>query len=317
LLHGDLAAVYQHPGNQAGPFQQLAAAIFRAMVPAGFEVAGLRVAGATALVLGAVVGLSKLRASLGLRPGPLRVLVVSALIAVWEVPGYGLDGHLAELAIPVMWVAAGLAMRKGMPNVGALLVGLSAGWEPWGLLGIPLLLCAPASALRVARLGALAVATTMALYLPFALSGTFAMFDYVWPIGSGSLWHHLMPGRSSFTWWMRAVQGAGSVAVGALVAAGLRSSRHLIWLVPLAVFETRLLLDPIAYDYYYTVPQLLGLIGLCLLEGERRRNMACVAVLAYLQFAIIPASRLSVLAISLVLVLYLAWALRPRATASG
>jgi hypothetical protein len=317
LLHGDLSDVYRDRTNQSGLFQLLSGAVFRALVPHHLELPALRAVGALVLVLGAVVGLARLRTAVGLRPAPVLILALGGLLALWEIPGYGLDCHLAELAIPATWITVGLAMRRGRPYVAAVLLGLSAGWELWGLLGAPLLLHGRTKRSLSVQLGAASAATAAALYLPFALTGHFAMFEYVWPIDNDSLWHHVSPGRLTFVWWMRVAQGAAAVTVGAVAARWLRTSRHLMWLVPLAVFDTRLLLDPIAYDYYYVTAQLLAAAGVGLLDRESARDKVLIAGLAYTQFATTSATRLPLLAGSVALSIYLARALRPPTTASG
>jgi hypothetical protein len=316
LVHGDLAAVYNRDSNQGGPLELLAAWGFRALTPAGLEVPALRISGAVALVVGTIAAVRSLRDHLALRASPLLALGLGLSIVIWEIPAYPLDGHLAELVIPVAWVAAALAMRSGRPYTAAGLIALSAGVEIWGVLGVACLLQPLPSRHRLPVIAAVCGGGVAALYAPFFLAGSFAGFGHTWPIATSSIWHYVTPAQASFTWWMRLAQGAVAVGAAACAVPLVRTSRHGIWLIPLVVAETRLLLDPLAYPYYYVVPQLLVLAGVAVLDDEPPADMCLLVVLAYVQFVFSPGSRLFLLALSLVAVSWLAWRVRRRDWAS-
>ena len=85
-------------------------------------------------------------------------------------------GHPAQILIPVSWIAAGAFARQGRTATAGALIGLGAGLETWGMLGLPILLLAPN--LRRATVGAgTAIATAALLFLPFVALGEFQMFE--------------------------------------------------------------------------------------------------------------------------------------------
>jgi hypothetical protein len=313
LLSGQLSDVYRDPGNQGGPFELLAAAVFQAMIPGRLDLFVLQVGGAALLVVAAAAGVHALRRHFQLPPLPALSLGLAAVVAVWEVPGYALDGHAAELAIPAMWLISGLLMQGGRSSLVAALLGLSCGWEPWGALGLPILLGSPRPAWRLIARAAIAASAGAILYVPFILSGEFRMFEHRWLIGTDTL-PHLLGVRGEFSWWMRLLQGCACIVVGSAVAWRSRGSRHALWLVPLVVIQTRLLLDPVdPYGYYFVVPQLLALTGVALLHAEPARVKVGVVALAYAQFLVTEDSlRLPLLALSLAGTCVLAAAVRPR-----
>jgi hypothetical protein len=179
---------------------------------------------------------------------PAQGLVGLAAVALGltaDADGYG---HPAQVAVPLLWVLAGLETRRGRTVRGGALLGLSAGLEVWGLLGAPVLLLAPRVRRAVGGLAAQA-ALVGALYLPFVLAGEFRMFDYHWKVESGTLVHFLFPAGSEFPWTLRLVQGAAGVLAGAAVALALRRSVRAVWAIPFAVVGVRVLLDPTQVSY--------------------------------------------------------------------
>jgi hypothetical protein len=247
--------------------------------------------GPVLLVL-AVLAVPALRRALGLRPAPLVVLAVAAAVAVWVVPGYAFDGHLAEIVVPGLWLLAGLLVRAQRPVWASVLIGVAAGWELWGGLGIVILLLTARPLHRRLLDAAVATGVVALTYLPFAASGSFALFRGHWPISSDSL-VGLLGASGDFTWWMRLGQGAACLVAGAAVALALRGSHHGLWLVPLVVAEMRALLDPQTYDYYLVTPQLLLLVAVALLDRDRVATMATVAGLTFLQFSVFQPTRLA------------------------
>jgi hypothetical protein len=198
------------------------------------------------------------------RPGRTRlvaqVLVVVAALATGMVHRSYTEGHPAQMVIPLLWMAAGLKMRRGRPVRAGLLIGLSAGLETWGVLGAPLILLArrrrDAVWALAAEMGVVAV-----LYLPFVLAGDFRMFDFSWPVVSGSSASLVLSVGSKFTWWMRALQGAVALAAGAGAALWLHRSVAAVWLVPLVVVVFRLAFEPTQNDWYLIAVECAGLVA--------------------------------------------------------
>jgi hypothetical protein len=170
------------------------------------------------------------------------------------------DGHPAQLFIPVLWVLAGLALRRGEPGWAGVLVGLSAGLELWGLLGICVFGGAP-HARGAARGVGMALAVAGALLAPFVLLGSFEMFEYAWTVASGTLVSALVEPGSSYPWAVRAVQAGAAIGAGAAVAWALRRRSAVIWAAPLAAVFVRLAFDPVFYAAYWLAPLTLALVA--------------------------------------------------------
>lgn len=165
-------------------------------------------------------------------------------------------GHPADTLLPLLWVVAAADARRGRVVRAGLIVGLSAGVETWGILGLAVLAVSRRSV-------AVAVGVAVVAYLPFVAAGHFAMGSYEWPVGRHSLLRFVLGVGTSAGWPLRVVQG------GAALGAGLLASRtRSVWLVPLVVVATRLLLDPVLNDYYFA-----GLVGPALVGlGATRRS---------------------------------------------
>jgi hypothetical protein len=292
LLQGHLATIYAAPWMQAGPFELIGSFV---MLPHPRQHVAAYVwrsegdLNGLFLVFGAmVVGLLMLtirfaRRYLGLPASPSLELVVglggivSALpTRIW--PG----GHLAQLAVPFFWVAAGVLATRGRTRGAAGLVGISTGWEPWGVLTAGLLLIDR----RPRRLAGAALVLGVAAvlpYLPFVLTGHFAMFGLKWPIGSGTLVHALWPDATWFSWWMRLIQGGSAILAGALIVLALGRRPDVVWLAPLAVVVVRLLLDPLNLSDYWMPLCVLSLVGVGLRKpGDSILTIGCVLLLGYL-----------------------------------
>lgn len=169
-------------------------------------------------------------------------------------------GHPAQVAIPLLWVLAAVDARDGKTIRAGALLGLSAGFEVWGVLGLPVLLLAPG--LRTALRGLAAqVAVTGALFLPFVLFGEFRMFDHAWRVEGWTLVRFVVPAGSEFPWGLRLLQGAAALAVGVVLALTLRRTDRALWVVPLGVVAVRILLDPTVYSWYWLGLETLALLG--------------------------------------------------------
>lgn len=357
ILTGDLAVVYRDDWMQGGPLEALAswlalplphqhhlayqsdpqAAVWGGAVRA---VVALLVVGA---LLSAVVLLRR-QHGMPVRARPLLALLLLgvALRLPWlSVTG----GHLAQVAVTGCWVLAAVAAARGRPVLAGVLVGAACGWEPWAVLGAPAVLLDPRLSLRrpwtLLPPGAAAAGVALALYLPFVLSGPFAMFDHEWFLVRDTVVGMLLPKGTPFGWPLRVLQAAGTVLVASAVALALRgrsgTRRDGVWLVPLTAQLTRLLLDPLDLGYYWFPVLALGLLGIGLLPGRppgepgrwtdwpgRTRTYLVVALVVLVNLsAVVPGqsapSRLStaMLAVGLGLVAVLVHRLRRDAAAEA
>jgi hypothetical protein len=176
-------------------------------------------------------------------------------------------GHPAEAIVPLLWVLAGLWARDGRVLSAGALVGLSAGFELWGVLGVAVLLLAPR--LTRALVGAcVQLAVVAAMLAPFALAGTFRMFDHHWQVTTGTLVGLVVGPGAHFGWPLRLAQASLAIAAGVALALALRRSVHSLWLVPLAVALVRLLLDPVSFGWYWLEVEALVLVGAGLVLSE-------------------------------------------------
>jgi hypothetical protein len=249
--------VYADPTLQSGPLQLAALGALSHLadsigVPLG-------------TVLAYSVGLTAMTAVLGLltRITANRVMLflagLAALVCGLSSSAF-VDGHPAQLFIPLLWVVAGLSVRRGETVSAGILVGLSAGLEVWGVLGVCVLAASPEARSALRGLAA-AVGLTAALFAPFFLLGDFAMLDYSWSVASGTLVSVLVEPGSSYPWAVRAVQAGAAIGVGATVAWALRRRSAVIWAAPLAAVLVRLVFDPVFYAAYLLAPLTLALIA--------------------------------------------------------
>jgi hypothetical protein len=268
LFSGAWVDTYADPMLQIGPLQL-------ALFGAGDVIAGavgISTARVIALAVGAgIATLFVVVARRLLAPSEHRVVLLAAGLAPVAL---GLtfdafrDGHPAQVVVPLFWVLAGLEVRAGRPWRAGALVGLSAGFELWGLLGVAVLVAAPRG-MQVLRALAAAGAVAVALFAPFVLAGEFRMFDYHWQVNGGTLLSLLVEPGTSFTWQWRAIQGAAAVLAGLAVAWPLRRSRVGLWSAPLAVVVVRLALDPVRYPWYWLPLETLALLAAAQLSTMR------------------------------------------------
>ena len=194
-----------------------------------------------------------------------RLLAVVGLVAV--ATGFtraGFDaGHPADSLLPLLWILAAAEARRGRVVLAGAIVGLSAGFETWGILGVAVLALAPS--VRDAARGLLvAVGAAAVLFLPFVAAGQFHMGGYRWLVSSQSLVSLVVAPGTAVGWPLRLLQGAVAVGAGVAVARAARGSRHAIWLVPGVVVLARLLLDPLDSGYYFVGIEGPALVGLAL-----------------------------------------------------
>jgi hypothetical protein len=249
-LPGDWAGLYADPNVQVGPLQLV---LFRLGVLIG--ALALLVQLGVAALLWVVAG----RLLTGRNPRAQLAVGLAAILLGLTFGAYQ-DGHPAQVVVPLLWVLAGLEARKGRTLGAGALIGLSAGFEVWGLLGAAVLVLAPRA--RTALAGLAAEASVAAcLFLPFVLAGEFRMFDYHWQVNGDTLLSLVAEPGTSFTWPMRLLQGAAALTAGAGVAWLSRRALHAVWLAPLAVVVVRLALDPVRYPWYWLALQTLTLLG--------------------------------------------------------
>ena len=255
LLSGRWADTFADPMLQSGPLQLVVFGAVRNPAVLAF-----------AIELGAAALLLFVLGRLGVGD---RVLLVVGLLAV--VAGLThlafVDGHPAEALIPLLWVLAGLEAREDRVVLAGGLVGASSGLEVWGLLGAPLLLLAPR--LRRAALGGLtAAAIVVVQFAPFALAGTFRMFEHDWRVEPGTIVSLVVDPGTHFGWPLRLLQASVAVAAGGAVVLLVRRSVHAVWLAPLAVVLARLALDPVSFGWYWLEAEALVLAGAGLMLTE-------------------------------------------------
>lgn len=260
LLSSGWSHAFADKAIQAGPLQL---ALFGSLG---------RSQGALAAVLAAAAALLVTAAARSAGVSRPRVLALAGLAAV--ATGFTTHvfdaGHPADGLVPLLWILAAADARRGRTGRAALVVGLSAGFETWGVLGIAVLALAP-SVRAAARGVVLAGAVAALLYLPFILAGDFAMSDYRWSIAPQSLLGHVFATGTAFGWPLRLAQGAVALAVGVAVARAARSSAHVTWLVPMSVVLVRLALDPIDHGYYFDGVQAAALVALALVAARGLR----------------------------------------------
>lgn len=111
-------------------------------------------------------------------------------------------------------------------------------------------------------------AVVSAMLAPFALAGTFRMFDHEWQVTSGTLVGLVVGPGAHFGWPLRLAQAALAIGAGVGITFALRRTMHALWLVPLAVALVRLLLDPVSFGWYWLEVEALVLVGAGLVLTE-------------------------------------------------
>jgi hypothetical protein len=257
LLSADWSHAFAKPNIQVGPLQL---ALFGSVG---------RSDTALAVVLAVATALLLVAATKAVGVGSPALLGAVGLLAVavgFTRVGYEV-GHPADAVLPLLWIIAAVEARRGRGIRAGLLVGLSAGLETWGLLGIAVVALAPSR--RAAGTGALVSGLiASALFLPFVLAGHFAMDAYHWHVSSPAPLSLVVGSGTAFGWPFRVAQGAVAVGAGIVAARALRRSPHALWVVPLAVVAARLLLDPVLLSYYLSALQGTVFVGAALLASQ-------------------------------------------------
>jgi hypothetical protein len=261
MLSSNWQHTYHDSWLQAGPFELIVCLLARTL---GGSLRGQAVAinmiGAGALLaVGTVVVRRNWKPLAIMTAGALAIGIISDM---WE------WGHPSELLIALTWLLASRAARRDQLLVAGLLVGLSAGFETWGLLGAPVLFLLPQLRRTIAA-GAVALLAAAAVYAPFALGGDFHMFDLHWSI-VGGVPGYLFGNGNTFSWPMRFAEAMIVVGFGSALALKLRRFGASTWIVPALTSLCRLGLDPVRYGYYWDTSLVLLLIGVAPLLASPR-----------------------------------------------
>jgi hypothetical protein len=255
LLSGGWAGTFADPMLQSGPLQLVLFGAGRNLAALAFVVE-LGTAALLLFVLGRLGVGDWLRLAAGL-----------AAVGAGLTHLAFADGHPAEAIVPLLWVLAALWARDDRVLAAGALIGLSAGFELWGVLGAPALLLAPR--LRRAVFGVAVEGVVVAAQLaPFALAGRLRMFEHEWRVTTGTLLSLVVAPGTHFGWPLRLLQASVALGAGAGVAVVLRRSLHAVWLAPLTVVVLRVLLDPVSFGWYWLEAEALALVGAALLLRE-------------------------------------------------
>jgi len=290
LLTGQWTLPYSDAGVQAGPFELAGyglAALLGVSGVVGWSV--FAIIGGYLLTVALLMVLFLPRDGASNRLARFVPLAVGAVgwLAVFLPSAIG-SGHPSQVVIPLCWIVAGCLAAEGRPVAFGVLLGISAGWEVWGILGAPLVLLAARP--RPIRAGLAALATLAVIYLPFVIAGPFRMFSKEWGIDGGSLVHLLLPGADTFPWPWRLVQTAVALIAGAGLALLCRRTDHGLWLAPLAIVVARLAFDPLVLPYYWIAPVTIALCFAGALALRRRWLGAGAAALVPV-LALVPGGR--------------------------
>lgn len=276
--------VYASNGLQAGPLQLGGFGVLAYLtawlhLPQDATYAVTSTLLSTATIVG---GARLLRRHVGLPDSPVAELLTGTFAIGWLLAtAVYSSGHPAELVIPALWIAAAVLAAEDRVVWAGLLIGVGAGFETWGVLGVPVLLLSSQWRRRGIGTAVAAVAAT-ALFLPFLIAGPFRMGQLHWNVASTSLVHALDPGLANFPWSARLAQAAIVVAFGGLAWAGTRRSPEpatvAVWLVPAVIAVAKAVSEAAGYDWYWLPAQLTLLAGLACADGLPRRTLVVTAV---------------------------------------
>lgn len=201
---------------------------------------------ATAVLLVAVLR------SLGtpdLRPGRTLLAGVAAILggAVAIPASYG---HPEEVMTALLLVLATHQSFHRRTIAPALLLAAAITIKLWAVVGVGLLLVKATRRSAVLR-GAVLGGCVAAAYLPFAVLGRIATFDYMWVVEVPAPLSLVFETSSPFGYERRLLQVVLAAGIGALVAWRARGI-DVVWALPLAVIAARVLLDPLSNPYYWT-----------------------------------------------------------------
>ena len=185
--------------------------------------------------------------------------------------------HPSQVMIPLLWAIAAQCAREGYFVACGALIGVSAGWETWGVLGAPVIFLAARPGFVRAALGG--IAALVILYVPFAVFGTFHMFEMSWDVSGKGVVGLLFPDLETFPWSLRLLQAVLALAAGCGMALLARGYARGTWLVPFAVLAARDLFDPLQYGYYLIAATTMGIGLLAVIVYTRDWKLVAVAAL--------------------------------------
>src|SRR2546425_2815288 len=139
LLSGGWADTFSDPKLQSGPLQLAIFGAVRDLAALAFLIE-LGVAVLLLFVLGRLGLSDRARVAVGLLAVAAGVTHVAFVY-----------GHPAEAVVPLLWVLAGLRARDDRVLSAGALMGLSAGFELWGVLGVAGAVLAPGATAAAAR----------------------------------------------------------------------------------------------------------------------------------------------------------------------
>jgi hypothetical protein len=269
MLSSHWRDTYADPWLQAGPLEMLVCLLGKilGLSPRGVPVA-LNTLGALAILAVATPALGRRWREIALAGGGALALGIVSDMWDW--------GHPSELFIALLWLLAAQAARRERMLLAGCLLGLSAGFETWGLLGAPVLFLLP-QLRRTIFAGVLALVVAAACYLPFALGGDFHMFHLHWAV-VGGVPAYLFGEGTTFSWTMRLAEAVVVVGFGSSLALVMRRARASVWVVPALTSICRLLLDPVRYGYYWDTSLMLLLIGLAPILASPRSTAVRLAL---------------------------------------
>ncbi len=248
LLSGHIGKVYAGAWNQAGPIQLV---ISRVLLWNGDVVPARPVIG----LLNAALMLLALTCCRRWHSRPIALaarheLVVGSLTLLWLSSSALWGGHPAEVIVPLCWLWSVRLHSAGKSLPAAAVLALAAAVAPWAVLGFPCLLAA-----RDLRRGigtaALASAMSLAVYVPFIVSGHFRLLRHRWVIDPSTLIHLIDPGAATANWAVRLLQAAVVAGGCAAVAWHARGRPAALAAAPLAAGLLRIATDPLRFDYYW------------------------------------------------------------------
>jgi Glycosyltransferase family 87 len=198
LLSTHWSHAFANSEIQVGPLQL---AIFGTIGRSGIALAVV-LAVATVLLL-----LLATARTVGVRNPLFRGTLGLIAVAVGFTSAGYIYGHPADAVLPLLWILAAVDIRRGHAVRAGALVGLTAGLQTWGILGVAVLALAPRW--REAGKGVLAAAgIATVLFVPFVLGGHFAMGSYSWNVDPQTFLSPLVARGVQYGWSLRLLQGA-------------------------------------------------------------------------------------------------------------
>lgn len=300
ILAGHLEVPYADPVNQAGPAQLVADGLLSHLAgllggyPLGAGLVRALICGSTLAAFVAVAVILTRPLLAAVQPGSRQARVLPWAPAASGILATALaaddlaymDGHWWQVPVLLLWWKAGALAQQNKPVSAGALIGVSAWFEPWGVLGAVTLLLAPR--LRPMMVAGLTAAvTTMAGWLPFLLQPVFALPQYQWGLHAKSLWHLALPAGEGFPWTARLTQSVIIVVVSAVLTWRARQtlpSLWAAWIAPLFIVLMRMSTDVWWAPYYNTCIQVFLLpAAVALAVFAWRRGILLVAAI-YLFF---------------------------------